>query len=500
MAQITYEAAIERLCQSTGNTWIPEKDLRSFMDKYNAGPLSNLNPAIKNGDIIVARKEEINLFSCKTIHRAEIQVVKNIFRIAKAPIPRYSDQYLDQLIKAVEKRKKVSLHENQKNAVKMAINNSFLILTGGPGTGKTFVLNFINEIHKILNHEIVIAYTAPTGKAARRITESTGFKASTIHSCINITAENMKPTPLSKQIHVLTVDEVSMLDIYVFNALMEAIQTGTKLILVGDTDQLPSVGPGAVLRDLILSGVLPVAKLTATFRQAGDSTLFDNIQRIKNGNSHLVAGNDFAIAVPKVGMSAKEILLWMYKKEVKEYGIDNVMCLTPFRKEGNTCSDVMNFEIQKVVNPSGPCIRKQDGIIFRQGDLVMQLENRSLCANGDVGKVTRIFKNGIRVQFLDSEMDYSLNTLSDISLAYAMSIHKSQGSEAKSVITPLLSEHTIMLQRNLLYTAVTRAKAKCSLLCDPKAVDTAIKNEVSHKRITLLSELLQYGASQLKEE
>lgn len=493
MARYHYTDVLDNLCNASGNTWLSYSQVQHFFEKNNE-TMNSLQPLIKDGTIKLAKKHDIQYLTLAKYYQAEIDIVENIFRILKSPHPHYSDAYLDKVIDQIERKKGAKLHINQREAVKKGVNNSFLVLTGGPGTGKTFVLNFINEAIHYINPKARIDYAAPTGKAARRITESTGFYASTLHSKLQISVDNTTPTPLSKDIYVLNVDEVSMLDIWTMLALMQAIQTGTKLILVGDTDQLPSVGPGAILRDLIASGVIPVAALTATFRQAGDSTLFDNIQRIKNGNAHLTAGDDFKIATPKDGLSAQDILLWMYKQEIKEWGsVENVMCLTPFRQSGDTCSNIINNKIQAYVNPSGATIRRNDGICFRKGDMVMQTENKNNVANGDVGIITDVYPGvGVSVQFCGYGRDYGMSDMAELTLSYAMSIHKSQGSEAKSVVTLLLNEHKQMLQRNLLYTAVTRAKKKCSLLCDPEAVSTAVNSEASCKRITMLKELLQY--------
>lgn len=495
MPLISYESALENLCNSTGNTWMSSSQVESYFKKYNAGSLSMLTPLIQKEKIKVAKKDGQTLLTCSKFYQSEIHVVNNIFRIMKAKIPSYSNDYLDSMIDLIEQDKNTKLHKDQRAAVKKAVNSSFMVLTGGPGTGKTFVLNFIHEVHKLINKNMRIDYTAPTGKAARRITESTGFPATTLHSKLQITADKPTPEALSSDIKLLIVDEISMLDIFIMNALTQAVATGTKLILVGDTDQLPSVGPGAVLRDLINSHVVPTAALTATFRQDGDSILFDNIQRIKKGDAHLISGEDFKIAVPNNGLSPHEILLWLYKQEAKEYGMENVMCLTPFRRKGIICSNKINIEIQKYVNPTGASFDNGYGTIFRKGDIVMQLNNRELVANGDIGIVNEVYKTGISVKFIDCEVHYTASTISDLTLAYAMSIHKSQGSEAKSVITTLLPENKIMLQRNLLYTAVTRAKLKHSLLCEPKAIKDAIDNVASNNRITLLQELLIYKAT-----
>lgn len=482
---------LENLCQMTGNSWICESDLRRYwMKKTGSNSLSFLNKYINNGEIIVSRKNEENIITTDRFFQTEIQIANEIFRIKSAPAKIYSDQYLDKLIDKVEQKKGLILHIDQRNAVKNAVNSTFMVLVGGPGTGKTCVLNVLNDVLYELDKDMAIVYAAPTGNAAKRITESTGFEAKTLHSLLKIADETSKATKLSAFFKTLTVDEISMLDMFVALQCFSSVPTGCRLYLVGDTDQLPSVGPGAVLRDIIQSGAVNVSRLTKTFRQSGDSILFDNIQRVKNGNAQLYSGDDFKIAVPsKTTMSPKDILLYLYKREVQSFGIDNVMCLTPYRQHGETCSNVMNQEIQKLINPSGPSIPFYQGVL-RKNDIIIQLENRKECVNGDIGKVTGIYKNGIVCQYNTAEVSYGLNELKQLSLAYAMSIHKSQGSEAKSIVTTLLPEHKAMLQRNLLYTAITRAKKCCTLLTEGNVLKEAVQNESSSTRVTLLTEWL----------
>ena len=491
MAQVSYAQYFAMKLASTGNTWLLSSQVEQDLKRYGKS-LSCLDPLVKDKTIQVAKKEDGTLLlTLAQYKQAEINIVNNIYRILNAPRKTYPADYLNKLIDEIQIEKNAKLDINQRKAVIKAVNSNFMVLTG-----KTFVLSFINAVHKKINPELKIDYAAPTGKAARRITESTGFYASTLHSKLKITKDNFIPERLSPFINILNVDEVSMLDVFVMEALVKAVQTGQTLYLIGDTDQLPSVGPGAILRDLIASGCVPVAQLTKTFRQEGDSILFDNIQRIKRGETHIVAGDDFRIAAVPKGMNPKEILLWMYKKEASEWGIENTMLLTPYRQSGETCSNILNVEIQKACNPTGPGIMKPDGMMLRKGDIVMQTENRTKCANGDVGKVVGVVgSSGLEVEFCDTTVNYNTSNLNDLTLAYAMSIHKSQGSEAKSVVTTLLSEHAAMLQRNLVYTAVTRARCRCSGLFDPDALKKAILTEASCQRVTLLKELLQYKFS-----
>lgn len=481
---------LELLCRLTGHSWINEADLRRYWTKKTgSSSLSVLNKLIDSGKVYVSTKDEQNILTTARFFQTEIEIANEIFRLKTAPVRYYGDNYLDKIIDKLEAKKGIKLHIDQRKAVKCAVNSSFMLLIGGPGTGKTCVLNILNDVLYEIDKDMAILYAAPTGKAAKRITESTGFNSKTIHSLLKIENENSKPTAISSFFKALTVDEISMLDMFVALQLFKSIPTGCRIYLVGDADQLPSVGPGAVLRDMINSGSVNVSKLTKIFRQKGGSILFDNIMRIKGGDGHLSAGDDFKIAVPNSSMSKQEIFLYLYKKEVQAWGVNNVMCLTPYRQHGDTCSNVMNKRIQQMVNPHGPAISYKDSI-FRKGDIIMQLENRKECVNGDVGKVTGVYKSGITCLYDTAEVSYGTSEINQLSLAYAMSIHKSQGSEAKSVVTALLTDHQTMLQRNLLYTAVTRAKKNCTLFTEVPALKTAVENEASGQRITMLSEWL----------
>jgi len=488
------EAIFHGLIQQTGNTWLPF----SFLNKCGFNE-ETLKEAVKRNTIQMAWKDEIPVFTLNQILEQEKRSCLNVLRLSKVKMSEtFNHAYINKIIDRIELEKKVKLHQNQREAVIKAVDNSFLVLTGGPGTGKTFVINFIKEVHQKLYKDCHILFAAPSGKAAKRITESIGNQSSTVHSLLGITPDHLTPVKLSKKTTLLVIDEVSMLDLQIFDLLLQAIETGTKVLLVGDTDQLPSVGPGAVLRDLIASDVISVAKLTATFRQAGDSILFDNIQRIKNADYHLIAGNDFQLATIPKGLNGQEVFLWLYSQQAKQWGAKNVLGLTPFRKAGEVSANSCNNLIQQMENPVGAYV-EIDKLKFRKGDPVMQLRNELAFSNGDIGYVVDIAKNTICVKYPEVKKlaYYSPKSVGEITLAYCMSIHKSQGSEAPSIVTALLPEHKKMAERNILYTAITRAKKIATLLYDKETLIQAIEQESSTKRITMLKELLQYGNSQL---
>lgn len=495
----------EALCsvlETTGSTWVTLRQLQKA--KVD---LAGMDDLINSGEIFFMDKDlpknqlHEDLFTTKEIYIAECEIAMNVARI-NAARPRAMDPDLvDQAIDKHQKEVGFTLCDEQRNAVYTAINNQFCIITGGPGTGKTSVLRVATLCMNDFGYTDV-SYTAPTGKAASRISESTGSPAITLHKKLHLNPDDPNPCMVENQ--VLIVDEVSMLDLPTARALMRSIPSGTKLIMLGDTDQLPSVGIGAILRDLIASGVVPVAKLVKTFRQSGDSGIFKNMKIIRNGIVEKDANGkevfplsstpDFKIVHPSKNWPALKEIEYLYMKEYKRLGgCEQIVVLTPYRNEKfQTSSDYLNKVIQKLVNPDSP------GLIvgktaFRVNDPVMQLVNREECANGDVGKVTHVTASSITVEFTDTIVTYSAEDLltGQLTLAYCMSIHKSQGSEYKSVITILLKENEPMLQRNLLYTAITRAKKQCFLVCEDEAVITAVKTEASSGRITMLTQRLR---------
>lgn len=408
--------------------------------------------------------------------------------------PKYPSKFLDKYIDEYEAKEggKIKLDRWQREAVYVALNNNLFILTGGPGTGKTCVLKCIHYVITRLTGRNYVRFTAPTGKAARRITESVGEPACTLHKKMQLYDEYAKPMPIEMWLDALIVDEISMLDTATAHKLFSAIGDNTKLILVGDVEQLPSVGCGSVLRDLI-DGELPCVKLEKTFRQASESGLFANIIEIKAGlHGGFVERDDFVVLRPQSGKE-KQTMIDAFLNEVKEYGLENVVCLTPYRKVGETGAIKMNEALQARLNPKKKesiekDIVEEDGftyhISFRVGDPVMQLENTSTVANGDVGVVCEIKGKSLAVQFIDYKIWYKYGELNQLCLAYAMSVHKSQGSEYKSVITSALPAEIGMLNRNTIYTAVTRAKVKCTIVTDDLTAKEACKIEAGYERVT----------------
>lgn len=504
MKEVQVEGAIIKLINLNSSPWIKKTTLNRFISHYGISSKlfeTELDAAIKHRKIAIAKKNGEMFITSNSIKKMEMDITKHILRIMNAPSTmNFNQKYINKVIDSLEKKKGVKLHENQRAAVIKAVNNQFMVLTGGPGTGKTFVLNFIKDVHRALQKDYLILFSAPSGKASKRITESIGEIATTTHKMLGISPQNLNPSPIPSSVNAVICDEISMLDMDVFLALVKAIPTGCKLLLVGDTDQLPSVSYGAILRDLILSDVVPVAQLTKTFRQLGDSILFDNIMRIKAHDHQLVAGDDFHLGIIPQGYTTKDVLLWMYKKQLEKWKAKDILCLTPFKKK-DTGADQLNIDIQKMINPIGNSLRAPSGMVFRQGDPVMQLENIGNFSNGEIGYVTKIYSctNSCMSVYYPGqgiEASYDLNNISDITLAYAMTTHKSQGSEAPSVIGLMCKEHKNMANRNLLYTAVTRAKSEFSLLYDPDTIKLAVNTDGISNRYSFLAELLRFGQQQ----
>ena len=500
MGTLTAESLISDALMSTGSTWIKKEDLLSYMVRRHF-PKQEMNSAITAGKIIhyVDSKNQSYL-TTSYINRMENMIAANIMRLMYVSYcKKISESYIRSLVAEFEINCNHGrhLHEHQVDGVIMVVNNNFSVLTGGPGTGKTTVLSAIAYVLRRLNAGVKIVYTAPTGKAARRISESTGEKASTLHKKLGLGYKATKPTAFFED--VLFIDESSMNDTSLTSKLSGAMMNGRKVVFIGDVDQLPSVGLGAVLRDLIASNVVPVTMLTHTFRQDNNSTLFANICNIRNGIPSFKEGPDFHPLCMNASCTDQDIIqkiLSVYQKEVAKYGREDVVVLVPFRKK-RICSNYLNNHLQRLANkPTGGCyvynnILESNRIYFQKNDLVMQLLNREECANGEVGTVTEVSQKGVAVDFNGTLVSYPPDQLDQLSLAYSMTVHKSQGSEYKSVIICMVNSHASMLTRNLLYTGVTRAKKECTVIYQEDALKKASATIAESSRITMLQEKLR---------
>lgn len=403
---------------------------------------------------------------------------------------------LDAEIDREERRLGLTLVAEQRQAVKDCLTSHICIISGGPGTGKTLIQSVFLNIYKRAHPDAKIICCAPTGRAARRIEQCTGYHASTLHKALGLLADEdehfNEPTKLDAEF--VLVDEVSMMDIFLAKNLLEALPDDVQLILVGDADQLPSVGPGAVLSELIACGQLPVTKLDRVFRQNVGSKIALNAKLIRHSNTALETGEDFVMRhSPDCGSSAA-IIEEVYLSEVARVGIDNVALLTPQRHKTETCVNALNSRLREKINP--PDTAKPElnhgRQLFRLGDKVMQLKNWRDVNNGDVGYVKSIVKDsnfsGLYVDFGDNRIvEYDVSDLDMLELAYACTIHKSQGSEYSSVIINMQFSHYIMLKRPLIYTAITRAKKKVTIVGERKALCIAIQTADTEGRATMLA-------------
>lgn len=426
----------------------------------------------------------------------------------------------------LEENLEISLDELQREAVVEAVESGLFLLSGGPGTGKTTTINTIIRYFEAEGMDIFLG--APTGRAAKRMTEATGFEARTIHRMLELNGDLSEDN--SKKVHfernqenpleadVIIIDEMSMVDINLFQSLLKAIVPGTRLILVGDVDQLPSVGPGQVLRDVIESGCFPTVVLQKIFRQAGESDIVINAHRINKGEQIALDNKSmdfFLLERSDVNVIYKHMIQLIQDKlprYVKATPYD-IQVLTPMRK-GSLGVETLNGILQRYLNPASPDKREyQSGdTIYREGDKVMQVKNNYQLEweivsrygipidkgvgvfNGDMGKILEINEaaSSLLVEFDEHRrVTYPFSLLEELELSYAITIHKSQGSEYPAVILPLLGGPRMLLNRNLLYTAVTRARRCVTILGSSNTVRTMIENESENKRYTSLKDRIR---------
>lgn len=389
--------------------------------------------------------------------------------------------------------------EVQQAAIRKALDSKVMVLTGGPGTGKTTTTQGIIAAYKECGMSILLA--APTGRAAKRMTEATGMEAKTIHRLLEYNPVDGYKRNDENQLEgdALIVDEASMIDILLFYCLLKAIPASMRLILVGDIDQLPSVGAGNVLRDIIDSREIPVVRLTRIFRQARSSRIVMNAHAINAGQfPDIKNGSDsdfFFISHDNTDEMVSVIIGLVRDRLSKKYGYNpkDIQVLTPMQR-GPVGTANLNIELQKALNPAGASLTR-GGNTFREGDKVMQIRNNydKAVFNGDIGYVTAVDtdEHTLTVAYDSRLVEYELTELDEIVLAYAVTIHKSQGSEFPVVVMPVTMKHFVMLQRNLIYTGITRAKKICVLIGTTKALAYAIGQNAVSKRNTRLKERLR---------
>lgn len=397
----------------------------------------------------------------------------------------------------------IILSPKQAEAVRMCFSGNISIITGGPGTGKTTVLKVVLDVYKRVKPKGTVLLTAPTGRAARRMEESTGEPASTLHSALGLITDEddtgeLNDTSDLTQDFIIT-DEFSMVDMALAKELFTRMKPGASILLVGDADQLPSVGAGNVFRELMKCGQIPVTCLDLVFRQANTSRIALNASMMKDSNTNLLFGDDFLFLPRNTEQETAELVCSEYLKEIAEHGIERVQILSPFKSRGDACVKNLNDRIRESVNPhdyTKPEL-KYGSRVFRLGDRVLQTKNMDDISNGDVGFVKSVYigednDSSITVSFGDGRShEYSTDELDMLELAYAMTIHKSQGSEYDTVIIPMMASYFIMLRRNLIYTAITRAKKKVIIVGQKKALYMAINKNDIDGRNTHLADRIQ---------
>lgn len=394
----------------------------------------------------------------------------------------------------------VKLAPEQRLAVKTALTHGISIITGGPGTGKTMIQRALLDIYKRNHPGNEICCCAPTGRAARRMEQSTRFSASTVHKALGLLAgeDGNYNEPAELTADLILVDEVSMLDIYLAEHLFCAVKNNCQIVLIGDADQLPSVGPGAVLSQMIAIECIPVVRLDKVFRQSAGSRIATNAKLIRHGNLSLEYGPDFQFMDSASTTESAEKVAEIYMQEIAKYGVDNVALLSPFRQRTETGVNALNELIRDLVNPpdNEKAEVKFGKRIFRCGDKVMQIKNHDDVNNGDIGYITKIINMDsetiLYINFGDGKLkEYDAGDLDMLDLGYASTIHKSQGAEYQSVIINLQCAHAIMLTRPLIYTAITRGKKRVIIVGERRALCMAIKKTDTEKRGTCLAKRLK---------
>ena len=475
-----------------------------------------------NEDIVIEKRDEEKWVYLYSFYKTENEIAERIIKLKNTKnVKKISN--IEKKLKKVEERTDMILSEKQKEAIRTINDNNVTIITGGPGTGKTTIIKSIIEIYKQKKYKIVLC--APTGRAAKRMTETTGEEAQTLHRLLEIgkvdddvfykKGEDFEGAPIDADI--IIVDEMSMVDMFVMSYLLDCIYLGTKLILVGDTDQLPSVGPGSVLKDIISSEKISTVHLDKIFRQAARSKIIVNAHRVNNGQKFIQkddselsenAKEDFFFIKENNQEKILEQVLSLCNGRLKKFGdydfFENIQVLTPTKK-GMLGTKELNKSLQQELNPprEGEPEKASMGVIFRIGDRIMQTKNNydmywerregdsietgNGVFNGEIGTITNINEKekNIRIKFDDDKVCwYEFNDLEQIDHSYCITIHKAQGSEFDVVIMIVPQAAPMLLTRNLLYTGLTRAKKLLIVIGNDRVVDFMINNVDSKKRNT----------------
>lgn len=437
-------------------------------------------------------------------HFYEKQIAKILLSIAKDDVS-WGEDNLDELIPDIEHKLNITLADNQKEAISKAISNKLMVITGGPGTGKTTLVQTLINILKI--KELNIKLCAPTGRAAKRLSETTGLEATTIHRLLEIdpTQGGFKYNEDNRlSCDYLIVDEISMIDVTLFFALIKSLPENAGLLLVGDVDQLPSVGAGQVLKDIINSNMVTTVRLNQIFRQSATSDIITNAHNVNKGilpnlSTHKENSDFYFIEAETGDDIINKIITMTCQRIPKKFNLDpvnDIQLLCPMQR-GGSGARLLNSELQKALNPNYQEGITKFGQIFAVGDKVMQMENNydKDTYNGDIGIISAIDKDEqeIVIDFYGNKVPYDYADLDQITLSYATTIHKSQGSEYPAIIIPITMQSYMMLRRNLIYTAITRGKKLVIVIGEKKAFAMAVRDSKSSNRYSKLKDWLQFG-------
>lgn len=501
-----------------GNVYVPIEDLASAAAEILSVPRYLAEKGIEEarlGEELITEwyQDEAGRDDCAVylpaFHYAEVHSAKNLVNLISAP---FNGHYInpETAIPWVQEELHIKFAEKQIEALKTALISQVMVITGGPGTGKTTLIRAILKIRAARGYRIMLA--APTGRAAKRMSEATGNEAKTIHRMLEYAGKAINNGDFMRNeknpidCDLLIVDEASMIDQVLFHHLIKAVPKGASVIFVGDVNQLPSVGPGNVLKDIIDSGICPVVQLNEIFRQAQKSGIIVNAHRVNNGempefDEEYASGlKDFYFIQQEDPDKALELIKQLVTVRIPQrFNLDpvnDIQVLTPMHR-GSVGTARLNAELRAALNYSGRAKVQRLGRTFQEGDKVMQIRNNydKDVYNGDIGIILNIDgeANNLTVMMDNGHVSYDFAELDELEHAYAISIHKSQGSEYPAVVIPILTQHYVMLQRNLLYTGITRGKKLVIIVGTKKAIHIAVNNDRTRKRFTRLAARLSAG-------
>ena len=488
-----------------GHCGLPTADLLPLAEKLlEVGAdliRTALNLELADGTVIADSLGETDCIFLASLYRAEQAIAEKLLALARAKLP-WGSIEADKALPWIEQRIGIKLAPSQDAAVRLALTSKVLVITGGPGVGKTTIVNAILRI--LAAKTVKLLLCAPTGRAAKRLNETTGQEAKTIHRLLEVDPKgggfkrNME-NPLDCDL--LVVDETSMVDVMLMLALLKAVPESAALLVVGDVDQLPSVGPGQILGDMITSGAVPVVRLTEVFRQAAQSRIITSAHRINQGSipdlGKPEGDSDFYFVQADDPETAVPLIIELVKTRIPQrFGLDpirDIQVLCPMNR-GSVGARSLNIKLQAALNPAGERKVERFGWTFAPGDKVMQIENDydKEVYNGDIGYIDDVDPEAgeLTASFDGRAVTYGFGELDTLVPAYAATIHKSQGSEYPAVVIPVMTQHYTMLQRNLLYTGVTRGKKLVVLVGQKKAVAIAVRGISGRRRWSKLAEWL----------